>query len=59
MFYSNAMPLVTSAHSACSRRKRWIDQGYVIWNAKATDLAERMRREHVLWAEVTKGMAFE
>jgi tripartite-type tricarboxylate transporter receptor subunit TctC len=39
--------------------KRWIDQGYVIWNAKATDLAERMRREHALWAEVTKGMAFE
>ena len=40
-------------------RKRWIDQGYVIWNAKATDLAERMRREHALWAEVTKGMVFE
>jgi tripartite-type tricarboxylate transporter receptor subunit TctC len=40
-------------------RKRWIDQGYVIWNAKASDLAERMRREHALWAEVTKGMAFE
>ncbi len=40
-------------------RKRWVDQGYVIWNAKATDLAERMRREHALWAEVTKGMSFE
>ena len=40
-------------------RKRWIDQGYVIWNGKATDLAERMRREHALWAEVTKGMTFE
>ena len=40
-------------------RKRWIDQGYVIWNGKASDLAERMRREHALWAEVTKGMAFE
>jgi len=40
-------------------RKRWIDQGYVIWHAKATDLAERMRREHALWGEVTKGMAFE
>jgi tripartite-type tricarboxylate transporter receptor subunit TctC len=40
-------------------RKRWIEQGYVIWNAKASDLAERMRREHALWAEVTKGMTFE
>ena len=40
-------------------RKRWIDQGYVIWNGKAADLAERMRREHALWAEVTKGMTFE
>jgi len=40
-------------------RKRWIDQGYVIWNGKASDLAERMRREHALWAEVTKGMTFE
>ena len=40
-------------------RKRWIDQGYVIWNAKPADLAERMRREHALWAEVTKGMTFE
>jgi tripartite-type tricarboxylate transporter receptor subunit TctC len=39
--------------------KRWIDQGYVIWNAKPADLAERMRREHALWAEVTKGMTFE
>ena len=40
-------------------RKRWIDQGYVIWNGKASDLADRMRREHALWAEVTKGMTFE
>ena len=40
-------------------RKRWVDQGYVIWNGKATDLADRMRREHALWAEVTKGMTFE
>jgi len=40
-------------------RKRWVDQGYVIWNGKVTDLAERMRREHALWAEVTKGMTFE
>ncbi|OYU29850.1 MAG: ABC transporter substrate-binding protein [Comamonadaceae bacterium PBBC2] len=39
--------------------KRWIEQGYVIWNAKPADLAERMRREHALWAEVTKGMTFE
>jgi tripartite-type tricarboxylate transporter receptor subunit TctC len=39
--------------------KRWVDQGYVIWNAKPVDLAERMRREHALWAEVTKGMTFE
>ncbi|WP_300709814.1 tripartite tricarboxylate transporter substrate binding protein [Limnohabitans sp.] len=39
--------------------KRWVDQGYVIWNNKPADLAERMRREHALWAEVTKGMTFE
>ncbi len=39
--------------------KRWVDQGYVIWNAKPVDLADRMRREHALWAEVTKGMTFE
>jgi tripartite-type tricarboxylate transporter receptor subunit TctC len=39
--------------------KRWVEQGYVIWNAKPADLAERMRREHALWAEVTKGMTFE
>lgn len=39
--------------------KRWVDQGYVIWNAKPADLAERMRREHALWADVTKGMSFE
>jgi tripartite-type tricarboxylate transporter receptor subunit TctC len=40
-------------------RKRWVDQGYVIWNTKVSDLTERMRREHALWAEVTKGMTFE
>ncbi len=40
-------------------RKRWVDQGYVIWSGKPTDLAERMRREHALWGEVTKGMVFE
>ena len=40
-------------------RKRWVDQGYVIWSAKSGELFERMRREHALWAEVTKGMSFE
>jgi len=40
-------------------RKRWIDQGYVIWSGSGGELAERMRREHALWAEVTKGMKFE
>jgi len=40
-------------------RKRWIDQGYVIWSSNGGELAERMRREHALWAEVTKGMKFE
>jgi tripartite-type tricarboxylate transporter receptor subunit TctC len=40
-------------------RKRWIEQGYVIWTGKGADLADRMRREHALWAEVTKGMSFE
>ncbi len=40
-------------------RKRWIDQGYVIWSGTGVDLAERMRREHALWAEVTKGMSFQ
>ena len=40
-------------------RKRWIDQGYVIWSGNGGELAERMRREHALWAEVTKGMKFE
>jgi tripartite-type tricarboxylate transporter receptor subunit TctC len=40
-------------------RKRWVEQGYVIWTGKGTDLADRMRREHTLWAEVTKGMSFE
>ena len=49
----------TRALQDAELRKRWIDQGYVIWNAKATDLSERMRREHALWSEVTKGMTFE
>ena len=40
-------------------RKRWIDQGYVIWNSNGGELAERMRREHALWADVTKGMKFD
>jgi len=40
-------------------RKRWIDQGYVIWSSNGGELAERMRRENALWAEVTKGMKFE
>jgi len=40
-------------------RKRWIDQGYVIWSSNGGELAERMRREHALWAEVTKGMKFD
>jgi tripartite-type tricarboxylate transporter receptor subunit TctC len=40
-------------------RKRWIDQGYVIWSGNGGELAERMRREHALWAEVTKGMKFD
>ena len=49
----------TRALQDAELRKRWVDQGYVIWNGKASDLAERMRREHALWAEVTKGMVFE
>ena len=40
-------------------RKRWIDQGYVIWSGNGGELAERMRREHALWADVTKGMKFD
>ena len=40
-------------------RKRWTDQGYVIWSGNGGELAERMRREHALWAEVTKGMKFD
>jgi tripartite-type tricarboxylate transporter receptor subunit TctC len=40
-------------------RKRWVDQGYVIWQGSASELGERMRREYALWAEVTKGMTFE
>ena len=49
----------TRALQDAELRKRWVDQGYVIWNGKATDLTERMRREHALWGEVTKGMVFE
>ncbi len=40
-------------------RKRWIDQGYVLWTGTPAELNERMRREHALWAEVTRGMRFE
>ena len=40
-------------------RQRWIDQGYVIWPGSAADLNERLRREHALWAEVTRGMQFD
>jgi tripartite-type tricarboxylate transporter receptor subunit TctC len=40
-------------------KKRWIEQGYVLWSGTPADLAERMRREHALWAEVTRGMKFE
>ncbi len=40
-------------------RKRWVDQGYVIWQGSAADLADRMRREYLLWADVTKDMKFE
>lgn len=40
-------------------KKRWIDQGYVMWTGTPAELSERMRREHALWAEVTRGMKFE
>lgn len=40
-------------------RKRWETLGYVIWQGSASDLGERMRREHALWADVTKDMKFE
>lgn len=40
-------------------RKRWIEQGYVMWLGGPTDLSERMQREHALWAEITRGMRFE
>jgi len=49
----------TKALQAPDLRKRWIDQGYVIWSSNGGELAERMRREHALWAEVTKGMKFD
>jgi tripartite-type tricarboxylate transporter receptor subunit TctC len=39
--------------------RRWAEQGYLIWNAKPADLADRMRNEHGLWGDVTKGMSFE
>ncbi len=40
-------------------KKRWIDQGYVLGTGTPAELSERMRREHALWAEVTRGMKFE
>ena len=40
-------------------RKRWADQGYVVWEGSASELGARTAREHALWAEVTQGMTFE
>ena len=40
-------------------RKRWADQGYVVWSGSAADLHKRQMDELALWAEVTKGMKFE
>lgn len=40
-------------------RKRWAEQGYVVWSGSATDLHKRQMDELALWAEVTKGMKFE
>lgn len=40
-------------------RKRWAEQGYVVWSGSATDLHKRQVDELALWAEVTKGMKFE
>lgn len=40
-------------------RKRWIDQGYVMWIATPAELSERMQREHALWADITRGMRFD
>lgn len=40
-------------------RKRWADQGYVIWTGSAAELHKRMFDELALWADVTKGMKFE
>jgi tripartite-type tricarboxylate transporter receptor subunit TctC len=40
-------------------RKRWGDQGYVVWEGSAAELGARTAREHALWAEVTQGMTFE
>ena len=39
--------------------KRWTEQGYLIWRAKPAEMGERMRSEHALWGEVTRGMVFE
>jgi tripartite-type tricarboxylate transporter receptor subunit TctC len=40
-------------------RKRWAEQGYVVWSAPASSLTERVAREYALWGEVTRGMKFE
>lgn len=40
-------------------RKRWADQGYVVWEGTGAELGERTAREHALWADVTRGMSFE
>lgn len=40
-------------------RKRWADQGYVVWSGSAADLHKRQMDELNLWADVTKGMKFE
>lgn len=40
-------------------RKRWAEQGYVVWEGSAAELGARTVREHALWAEVTQGMSFE
>ena len=68
LFGSNAMPadMAQRVGVATSRalqdpdlRKRWLDQGYVIWSGTPAELSDRMRREHVLWGDVTRGMVFE
>lgn len=40
-------------------RKRWADQGYVVWTGTGADLHKRQLDELALWGEVTKGMKFE